>query len=296
MLSIDQVQSFAQVYQHGSYSEAARAVGKKRSTIREHVKTLEETIGVDLFIVEGRKVKPTVDADKLISRARNLSKQAEDFSLTAMSLYDKPLDKLWICCDPLVPPSLVRDALKIIRMKYPHMLIDVSLSSAKEAYNVMESKLCHIAIMATQNIPQTAARIGSRYIGTLQISGYCGSASELLNGEVITLDDLRLVRQYQFDKTRMGDLGGLAFSNKIEKVGSFELAIELLAEDGWMMLSKHMATPWVDAGVLSRLNVDDVARDHKQGVTVFYGLSAAKVNEVRDSLDAIEACSGKYLD
>lgn len=296
MLSIDQIVSFTQVYQHGSYSEAARVIGKKRSTIREHVKTLEETIGVDLFVVEGRKVQPTLDADKLISRARNLSKQAEDFSLTAMSLYDKPLDKLCLCCDPLVPPSLVRDALKTIRAKYPHMLIDVSLSSANDAYNRMENGSCQIAILATQNIPLTAARIGSRYIGTLQIGGYCSPASELSSGEAITIDALRLVRQYQFDQTRAGDLGSLAFSNRIEKVSSLELAIELLADDGWMMLSKHMAKQWVDVNILTKLNVCDVARDHKQGVTLFYGLAAAELNEIHDSLGAIEASSEKYLD
>ncbi|GAB3530700.1 LysR family transcriptional regulator [Photobacterium alginatilyticum] len=295
MISLEQVHSFTLVYQHGSYSAAARAANKERSTIREHVVTLEDTIGVDLFQIEGRKAKPTNAAHKLISRATNLSKQAKDFELTAFSLLDDPLGKLVLLHDEHVPVELLAKAIKAIKHRYPGMSINCAPSSRENAYRCIENGECHIAIMATENSPRTQARIASKYIGNLPLSGYVHTRSHLAENKSVSLDDLRLETQYELPNTSEGDLGFFRVSNIVEKVSSVELATELLADGGWIALSDSLATPWRKSGYLKPLKLDDATRGYQHGVCLFFGLASNTREEISFALDMLDHHAGDYL-
>lgn len=274
MISLEQIHSFTLVYEHGSYSAAARVAKKERSTIREHVVTLEDTIGVDLFHIEGRKAKPTNAAHKLIVRAKNLSKQARDFELTAFSLLDDPLDKLVLLHDAQIPSGLLSSAIKEVKRHYPNISVDCLASSRENAYQCIESGRCHIAIMATENSPITQARIASKYIGNLSLSGYVHTSFHLAKNNTVSLDELRLVTQYELQNINEGDLGCFRVSNVIEKVSSVELAVELLADGGWIALSDELAKPWRESGHLTHLSLDDATRNYLQGVCLFFGLAS----------------------
>ncbi|SKA60901.1 helix-turn-helix domain-containing protein [Enterovibrio nigricans] len=55
MHTIEQLTAFISVYEKGSYSAAAAALGKSRTTVREHVMAYEDTLGYSLFVIEGKK-------------------------------------------------------------------------------------------------------------------------------------------------------------------------------------------------------------------------------------------------
>jgi len=295
MISIEQIHSFTLVYEHGSYSAAARAAKKERSTIREHVVTLEDTIGVALFQIEGRQARPTDAAHKLISRATNLSKQAKDFELTALSLFDNPLDKLVLLHDVQIPAGLLSTTIKEIKHHYPKMSIDCSASSREDAYQAIENSQCHIAIMATENSPRTQAKVASKYIGNLPLSGYVHVGTYLADNNTVSLNELRLTTQYELQNTNNGDLGCFKISNVIEKVSSIELAIDLLADGGWIALSDELAKPWVNSSYLVPLSLDDATRNYRQGVCLFFGLADDTREEISVALDSLNRHAGKYF-
>ncbi len=296
MISIEQVHSFTQVYQHGSYSAAARAIGKERSTIREHVVTLEDTLGIELFQIQGRTATPTAAAEKLIARAINLSKQAEDFSLTAFSLFDEPLETLVIFYDALIPVGILTNAITKIRAQFTHISIDCIASSRSEAYKRIEKGDCHIAIMATENSPRTQARIASTYIGTIPIACYCSPCSPLADKKEISMNDLRLEHQYRLQMTQDGDLASFHISNNIDKVGSLDLAIDLLQECGWIALTKSIANKWVKSQLLTQLEIADATRDYRQGVCLFYGLANHTQDEISFAIKALDQSASDYLE
>lgn len=296
MISIEQVHSFTQVYQHGSYSAAARAIGKERSTIREHVITLEDTIGVALFQIQGRTAKPTAAAEKLISRAINLSKQAEDFSLTAYSLFDEPLETLVVFYDALIPVGILTNAITKIRAQFAHISIQCIASSRSDAYQSIEKGDCHIAIMATENSPRTQARIASTYIGTIPIGCYCSPCSPLADKKKISMNDLRLAYQYRLQMTQDGDLASFHVANNIETVGSLDLAIDLLQESGWIALTNNIANKWVKSQLLTQLELSDATRDYRQGVCLFYGLANHSQDEIAFAIKALNQSASEYLE
>ncbi|NOH97772.1 LysR family transcriptional regulator [Vibrio sp. 99-70-13A1] len=295
MLSIEQIHAFTLVYQHGSYSAAARAANKERSTIREQVVTLEDIVGVELFQIEGRKAKPTDAAHQLISRATNLSKQAKDFELTAFSLLDDPLEKLIVMHDDQIPSGWISSAIMEIKQQFPQLTIDIICASRKHAYDCLEKSECHIAIMATENSPRTQARIDTHYIGNLALGAYVSPDSLLAAQDIVSIEQLRLETQFELSQTKEGDLGCFRVSNTIEKVSSLTLASALLTQGGWIALSCPLAESFVQQNLLQPLLLNEATRNYMRGVCLFFGLSSNNREEIRFSLDCFNRHAHPYL-
>ncbi|ELE1905643.1 LysR family transcriptional regulator [Vibrio vulnificus] len=295
MISIEQIHAFTLVYQHGSYSAAARAANKERSTIREQVVTLEDIVGVELFQIEGRKAKPTDAAHQLISRATNLSKQAKDFELTAFSLLDEPIEKLIVMHDDQIPSGWMSSAILEIKQQYPQLTIDIICASREHAYDCLEKSECHIAIMATEDSPRTQARIDTHYIGNLALGAYVSPDSQLAEQDIVSIEQLRLETQYELPHTKEGDLGCFRVSNMIEKVSSLSLATALLTQGGWIALSCSLAAPLVEQGVLRQLTLNEATRNYMRGVCLFFGLTSKNRDEISFALDCFNRHAHPYL-
>ncbi|MDN3680942.1 LysR family transcriptional regulator [Vibrio tapetis subsp. quintayensis] len=295
MISIEQIHAFTLVYQYGSYSAAARAAHKERSTIREQVVNLEDMVGVELFQIKGRKAKPTNAAHQLISRATNLSKQAKDFELTAFSLLDEPLEKLIVMHDDQIPSGWMSSAIMEIKQQYPQLAIDVTCASRGHAYEFLEQGQCHIAIMSTEDSPRTQARIDSHYIGNLALGAYVSPDSPLAQQNNVSIERLRLETQFELPQTKEGDLGCFRVSNTIEKISSLNLVSALLAQGGWIALSCSLAEPFVQQGLLQPLTLNEATRSYMRGVCLFFGLTSNNRDEIRFALDCFDQHAHPYL-
>lgn len=64
-VSIQQLQTFRQVMQHGGYAAAARVSHLSTPSVWQHIQALEKTYGVRLFDRVGRQVQPTDAANRL---------------------------------------------------------------------------------------------------------------------------------------------------------------------------------------------------------------------------------------
>ncbi|GAA4879475.1 LysR family transcriptional regulator [Ferrimonas pelagia] len=284
MISIEQIHAFTLVFQHGSYSAAARATDKERSTIREHVMTLEDTIGVALFTIEGRKATPTPAAHKLYPRAANVTKQVQDFSLAAFSLLDRPLDALTLYYDAMIPPAWLAEATAAIKQHYPRLTVHLVMASRNDAYQAIESGACQLALMAAENSPRTKARLQSRYLGSMAMASYCHPESPLASRQAVTMDELRLLSQLQLQTTSPGELASMVLGNAVQRVATLELAIECLKQEGWILLTNATAAPKVAAGQLHKVAVSDAQRDYRQGLCLFFALGDELNDEIATAL------------
>jgi DNA-binding transcriptional LysR family regulator len=71
-LDLDQLQSFCAIADCGSFTEAARRVHKTQSAVSMQIKRLEERLGQELFLRDGRSVVLTNEGEALYSRARRM--------------------------------------------------------------------------------------------------------------------------------------------------------------------------------------------------------------------------------
>src|SRR6476661_5379752 len=77
MLSLHQLRCFLTTYELGSLTAAAEELGYAQPSISEQIRTLEKTLGVQLFRRVGRGVVPTTVADELRPHAERTLAAAE---------------------------------------------------------------------------------------------------------------------------------------------------------------------------------------------------------------------------
>src|SRR6185436_1013542 len=78
MLSLHQLTCFLSVYEHGSLTRAAEELGYAQPSVSEQIRTLERSLGVQLFRRVGRGVVPTTVADTLRPHAERVLAAVED--------------------------------------------------------------------------------------------------------------------------------------------------------------------------------------------------------------------------
>lgn len=78
MLSLHQLRCFLATYEHGSLTAAAEELGYAQPSISEQIRSLEKSLGVELFRRVGRGVVPTTVADTLRPHAEATIAAAEE--------------------------------------------------------------------------------------------------------------------------------------------------------------------------------------------------------------------------
>ncbi len=86
MLSLHQLRCFLTAYEHGSLTAAAEQLGYAQPSVSEQIRSLEKSLGADLFIRVGRGVTPTPTAESLRPYAERALAAAEEARRVALSV------------------------------------------------------------------------------------------------------------------------------------------------------------------------------------------------------------------
>jgi DNA-binding transcriptional LysR family regulator len=123
-LDLDQLHSFCTIADCGSFTEAARRVHKTQSAVSMQIKRLEERLGRELFVREGRTIALTQAGDALYARARRMMRlNAEIID----SFSDADLSgsiKLGLPDDYAM--ALLPKILSSFQRTHPRIIVDVS--------------------------------------------------------------------------------------------------------------------------------------------------------------------------
>jgi len=71
-IDIDLLRAFLTIYESGSFSHAAKKLGRTQSTISQQIKKLEEILEHDVFLRNNRSVSLTTEGEVLLSYARKM--------------------------------------------------------------------------------------------------------------------------------------------------------------------------------------------------------------------------------
>ncbi len=87
MFTIEQLQAFATTSEAGSFSAAARKLGRAQSVISQHIMNMELDCGVDLFDRTGRYPKLTEKGHELMPYALATLSQLDRLNNKASQLF-----------------------------------------------------------------------------------------------------------------------------------------------------------------------------------------------------------------
>lgn len=265
--------SFCAVYECGSYSAAARRIGRDRSTVREHVTILEDSIGVDLFDIEGRSAVPTNAAKQLYPRGAAISRQIEEFEKAALNSFDQEILVLNIYHDAMIPSSLIAHIERNIRQQYPQTQLNWLHRSRQEAMEDLISGQAHLALMPIKMMVRPDKEVNFINLGRVPLSIYVGANSPLTKRSDVRITDLQIEKQYILENHSDTGLQGAKVSPNSSIVSNNDVVIELLKHNGWAALPDELATPFCQLGHISKIDCFEVASTINYNICVFFSPS-----------------------
>jgi DNA-binding transcriptional LysR family regulator len=271
MTNIDQLQAFVSAADHGSFSAAARQLGKAQSAVSTAVINLEIDTGVILFDRSGRNPILTEAGDALLKYARSVLRSNMEFSARATSVSEGIETQLGIAVEQGIFVHSLLDLFNELGQKFPLLDVEIFDPGQNDVAELINSGRADIGIMTEQeSYPQ---RLFFRGIGhSLQIP-VCSADHPLAEPERVTHDDLRQHRQIVMRSRSLVDADPPR-EQKSPKVWFSEspyLIMDLVMSNlGWAELPWTTVSEKLKRGEMVRLQYDFQQSDILEGVDVVW--------------------------
>ena len=118
-LTLDQIRIFLAIVDEGSFSKAAKRLGRAQSAVTYGVQNLEGQLGIKLFDRASYRPTLTEAGRVLLIRARRVAEEASGFRNAAQSLANGLEAELAIVLDPMFPMQPTFEALKALAERFP---------------------------------------------------------------------------------------------------------------------------------------------------------------------------------
>ncbi len=124
-MTLDQLRALEAVAETGSFSAAARRLGRVQSAVSQAIQALEVSLGVVLFDRSG-KVPRLNDAGRVVlDDARNLLRGAEALKARAESIAEELEPELTLAVESMFPMNVLTEALKALQVRFPLLPVTV---------------------------------------------------------------------------------------------------------------------------------------------------------------------------
>lgn len=137
--TLEQLKAFVAAAEEGSFSGAARRLGRAQSSVSQSVQNLEIDWGVDLFDRDGRYPELTPQGLELLEEARLLLRRSADLDRRAMAHSGEAEAHLTFVEDELVPLPFVFRILEGFKERFADVDLEIIFASPDEAETMIRS-------------------------------------------------------------------------------------------------------------------------------------------------------------
>ena len=162
--SSDSVQLFLAVLDHGSFSAAARALGRVPSAVSMAMGHLEAELDMALFDRSGREPRPTAAARALEPQARLLAGQLQQLNAQALALTQGLEERLTLAIAPELLAARWTGPLAALAQEYPLLQVEVLTAPQGDALALLHSGRAQLALVFER--PSIDGREGFQEVGT----------------------------------------------------------------------------------------------------------------------------------
>lgn len=145
-ISLEQWRMFRSVVEFGGFNQASQGVHKSQSSIHNAVGKIEESLGLKLFRIEGRKTVLTESGKLMLRRANFLLDEAEKIEAVGKTLGSGTESQLRIAVDEIFPKALLYQVLENVSAQYPMLQIGLVETILNGASELLENADVEIAI------------------------------------------------------------------------------------------------------------------------------------------------------
>ena len=189
--TLEQWRLFKSVADYGGFNQAAEAIHKSQSTVHHAVRKLEETLGVDLFEVKGRKAHLTPAGELMLRRANYVLEEAMKMEALAGSLSAGVETELNIAVDEAFPQRELYKVLDTVSAQYPMLCIELKETILSGANELVEQEKADLGLSP---IPMEAGL--NEEICQIEFIAVAHPRHSLFDlGRNISFEDLKSLRQ-----------------------------------------------------------------------------------------------------
>lgn len=271
MPNLDQLRAFVTAVDTGSFSAAARQLGKAQSAISTAIINLEIDTGVELFDRSRRNPTPTSSGTRLLRYARNTLRSSDEFHAQASSINTGVEKSLGVAIEQGIFVHSLMDVFDQLGEAFPHLQLELFDPGPREVADLLKSGRADIGVMIEQeSYPQG---FHFRGIGHSQLIPVCSPSHPLAALKSVSYADLRQHRQL-ISHCSAQDSEAHQREQVSPRVWTCEgpfLVMDLVLPGlGWSELPWTVVSEKLDTGELHRLRYDYQQSRILQGVDVVW--------------------------
>lgn len=253
-LSLEQVEAFVLTAKHGSFSAAARALGRSQSTISSAIAYLEIALDVDLFDRSSRLPTLTEAGRALMPEARALYDRAVTFERHGDALAEDDAPRITVAIG--IPPHQIMPVLTEFSQKFPHTDLVIRNPDRGDASRLVLADEAELGIAFL--LPEYPDEIGFHQMGKLLMTHVAHRSHPLAAVTSPSFDELRGYRHLAYiSHSRALPTSEYLQSTQTWHTDSYE-ALASLARSGlgWATLPRQLVLPEIASGELVELRLD----------------------------------------
>lgn len=144
---VEQVAVFLAVLDAGSFSAAARRLGRVPSAVSMAMGQLEAELGLRLFERTGREPQPTAAARALEPQARLLAQQMQQLNQQALALHAGLEKRLTLVIAPELLATGWAEHLRPVVAQFPALMVEVLAAPQADALELLHAGRAQLALV-----------------------------------------------------------------------------------------------------------------------------------------------------
>jgi DNA-binding transcriptional LysR family regulator len=274
-LTLDQLRVLIAVADEGSFSGAARRLGRVQSAISQAVQTLEATLELALFDRSAKKPVLTQAGRSILADARQVVARSDSLRAHAGAIAGGCEPELALSVDPLFPQPILMESLKALSQAIPHMpvkLITEGLGGPEQSLREGIVPFAIYALISTGSRDLHVEKLTDvEMIPVVAADHPLAREAEPVSQEVVE-GQTQLVLMDRTPLTQ--NMRGNIFSSHVWRFADIGTRLDyLLAGFGWCHMPIWLVREHIEAGRLKRLHLAQsngaqiamhVVREHSQ--------------------------------
>jgi DNA-binding transcriptional LysR family regulator len=145
-MTLDQLRALEAVAETGSFSAAARKLGRVQSAISQSIQALETSLGVALFDRSGKMPRLNDAGRVILDDARNLLRGAEALKARAETIAEDMEPELTLAVEAMFPIDVLTASLKALAATYPTLPVTLFTEALGGAEQRLRDGVARIAL------------------------------------------------------------------------------------------------------------------------------------------------------
>lgn len=267
----DQIKAFILAAELGSFSAAARRMGKAQSAVSAAIANLEIDAGIELFDRQGRSPVLTEQGKAILPHAKGILLSNQEFFSKASSMSEGVETELCIAIEQGISIQPLMDVLRQFSIEFAPVSLELLRPGPNDTATLLKENRADLGLMTEQESYPLGFHF--RGVGHSKLVPVCAPSHPLAEFSKVGQGDLRRHRQLMPRSRSLAEVRqiGERKGTSIWYVESPTLIVDLVrAGIGWAELPLPVVSVQIKDGLLARLNYEFQQSDILEGVDLVW--------------------------